>query len=176
MNNNQSKNLAEKNFWNSWGTLTANVNKHAGKNHERQDIVESTRRSDKQYAATVAQQLAEERRKENLKLIAMVVVGILATGLIVYLLGLVDIKKETSTAAAGGSSPHSAKPSKEDIAEMEASIEEEMVKGGFTSKEAYFSSELTKQATDVSKELKEFSKKIKAVSPKFNVTVPVYLR
>ncbi len=171
MSKDQNKNLAEKAFWNIWGNLESNAINNPSQNEGRLKIVDPIRQDDKEYAARIAQQQADESRKEKLNLMAMVVVGFLAICLIVYLLGLIDMKPETSSAVSGGNNLQSAGQSKEDASEIiEASIEEEVIKGGFSNKEAYFSSELTKQSNDVGNDLIEFSKKIKSVNPKMNIT------
>jgi hypothetical protein len=171
MDKNQNKILAEKAFWNVWGSLESNSAKNGSQKAGGLDMVEHIRRDDKEYAARIAQQQAEAQRKENLKLMAMIVAGLLAICLIVFLLGLIDMKSETSSTASGGNTQQSAAQLKEETPEMiQASIEEEVIKGGFASKEAYFSSELTKQSNDVDKDLVEFSKKIKSVNPKMNIT------
>jgi len=101
---------------------------------------------------------------------ATVTTGLLVMGLILYLLGLIEINPAPSSASAEGVNQASEALLEQDPAEVEAAIQEEMIKGGFTTKEAYFSSELTKQASDVSAELTEFGKKMKSIRPKFDVT------
>jgi hypothetical protein len=166
----QNKVVAENTFWNGWLALKSNVANNAGKNDDQHEH-EPIRRMANEYADRVAQHQAEASRKENLKLIAMVVTGILAICLIVFLLSLINVEPDASTAKNGDSSQKSTSLSKEEEAEkIETSIKEDMAKGGFTTKEAYFSSELTKQSNDVGKELVEFSKRIKSVSPKMNIT------
>jgi hypothetical protein len=170
MPDDQNKKIVEMAFWKSWGTLESNAANNAGQNERKPKMAEPIWQDDKEYTARVAQQLAEARRKENIKLMAMMVIGFLAIYLIVFLLGLIDLKSKAPS-ASGGNSQQSEAQSKEETPEMiQASIEEEMIKGGFSSKEAYFSSELTKQSNDVSTDLTEFSKKIQSVTPKMNVT------
>jgi hypothetical protein len=163
----QNKTLVEKAFWRSWGKLETNAAKKDG----RFETDEPSRRNDKEYTARLAQLEAEAARKENFKLLVMIVVGILAICLIVYLLSLVNMKPEATTTSSGEISQQSAsQPTAESAESIEASIQEEMTKGGFSSREAYFSSELTKQSKEVDSNLTEFSQKIKAVTPKMNVT------
>jgi hypothetical protein len=170
MTKNQNKKLAEKAFWNSWSNFKSDGANKADQYKVKLRLVEPIRRDDKEYAARLAQQHAEERRKENLKLMAMLGVSAVAVYLVVFLLGLI-VKPEASSAASHAKSQQSAGESKEDTPEMiEASIQEEIAKGGFSSKEAYFSSELVKQSADVGDGLSEFSKKIMLVTPKMNVT------
>jgi hypothetical protein len=167
MPENQDKNLVEWTFWNSWGKLESKK----GNNGKASITTESSHQDDKEYAARVAKLQAEASRKENLKLLVAVVVGILAVCLIVYLLGLIDIKPEESTPVVDSNSEQTAgQPKEETPEEIEAAIQEELKKGGFSSKEAYFSAELTKQSHDVGKTLTEFSKKMKSISPKMNIT------
>ena len=163
----QNKTLVEKAFWRSWGKLETNAAKKDG----RFETGEPSRRSDKEYTAKLAQLEAEAARKENLKLLVMIVVGILAICLIVYLLSLVNMKPKATIASSGDSSQQSAsQPAAESAESIEASVKEEMAKGGFSSKEAYFSSVLTKQSNEAGSSLTEFSKKIQSVTQKMNVT------
>lgn len=162
----ENKQSAEKDFWNSWGALESNA-----KDKDRFGSDEPNRRDDKEYTARLAKLEAEANRQENLKLIAMIVAGFLAICLIVYLLSLVDMKSDATTAASGSSNQQPSAQANAEIAEKNAAdIEKDMAKGGFTSKEAYFSSVLAKQSEDVGTDLTEFSKKIKTVSEKMNVT------
>jgi hypothetical protein len=166
----QNKVLAEKVFWNNWVTLASNAPSNANQNEDNISMAHSLRPNAKEYAAKVAQQQAAERRKDNLKLMAMLVFGFLAICLIIFLLGLIDLKPDLSYTASSDNSQKSAAAAKEDAAEIEASIQEEMKKGSFTSKEAYFSAELAKQSLDVGDDLVEFSKKIKSSTSKMNIT------
>ncbi len=166
----QNKVLAEKAFWNNWVTLASNGPNNTDQNEDNISMAHSLRPNAKEYAAKVAQLQAAERRKENLKLMAIMAFGFLAICLIVFLLGLIDVKSDLSPTASGDNSQKSAAQAKEDPAEIEASVQEEMKKGGFTNKEAYFSAELAKQSLDVGDELVEFSKKIKTSTSKMNIT------
>jgi hypothetical protein len=171
MKNDQSKTIVEKAFWNSWGKLKSGMSPDGKQPQDELNLADSSRRGDKEYSARIIQQQDEESRKENLKLFVMIVAGILAICLIVYLLSLIDMKTEVTTARSDDNRHESASQPTEMTAEMiEASIQEGMAKGGFTTKEAYFSSELTKQSNEVDKELVEFSKRIRKVNPKMNIT------
>lgn len=171
MSKNKNQILAEKEFWSSWGNLESNASKNSAQIEGKRTIPEPNRRDDKEFAARFAEHLAQERRKENLKLMAMMVVGVIAISLTLYLLGLIEIKKAPLSAAASGNSHSAEAVKKVETPEMiEASIEEEMAKGGFSTREAYFNSELTKQAHDVGMNLDEFSKNIKPLTPKMNIT------
>jgi preprotein translocase subunit Sss1 len=161
----QNKIHVEKAFWRSWGK----VEKSLAKNRALLETDEPAR-NDKEYVARLARLEADATRKENIKLLVMIVVGILAIGLTVYLLSLINIKPEATTASSGGNSQQSASQPAESPESIEASIQEEMSKGGFSSKEAYFSSELIKQTNEVDSNLTVFSKKIKLVTPKMNIT------
>ncbi|HCW06668.1 MAG TPA: hypothetical protein DGG95_04800 [Cytophagales bacterium] len=166
----QDKVLAEKAFWNSRVTLVTNGPNNAGKNENDLSMSDLNRLNAKEYAARIAQQQALERQKDNLKLLAMMALGFLAICLIVYLLGLVNVQSSSSPTASGDNIEKSATNAKEDAAEIEASIQEEMKNGNFKSKEAYFSAELAKQSLDVDDELVEFSKKIMSTTSKMNIT------
>lgn len=170
MSEEQNKAFAEKAFWNSWVTLLSNGSKNVSQNEKKFNMAHSPRSNAADYADRVAQQQAEERRKENFKLITMIVIGFLAICLLVYLLGLIHVKSELSSTASDGKSRQSAAQTKEDPAEIEASIQEEMKKGGYTSRDDYFSAELAKQSLDVGDDLVEFSKRIKSATSKMNIT------
>jgi hypothetical protein len=166
----QEKSLAEKTFWNSWGKFAPNESIYTDQNEGDLSTAHSSRLNAKEYAARVAQQQAVERRKDNLKLLAMMVFGFLVICLVVFLLGLFDGKSDLSATVANDNSQKSAAQVIEDPAEIEASIQEEMIKGGFTSKDAYFSAELAKQSLDVGDDLVEFGKKINPFVSKMNIT------
>jgi hypothetical protein len=168
MTQQQNKVLAENTFWNSWDKLAANEPSNAGQNQDDLRTAHSNRLNAKEYADKIAHQQALERRKDNLKLMAMMVFGLFAICLVVFLLGLVDLKSDLSSTATDDT-PQSAPP-QETAAEIEASIQDEMKKGGFTSKDDYFSAELAKQSLNVGDDLVEFSHKIKSFIPNMNIT------
>lgn len=171
MSEEQNKVLSEKTFWDSWVSLVSNGHKNVNKNEPDFNVAHSVRMSASNYAAKIAQQQAKERRKENLKLITMLVFGFLTICLVLYLLGLIDVKPDLSSESSSRDSRQSTvQPKEEDPAEIETSIQEEMKNGGYTSRDDYFSSELAKQSLDVGDALVEFSKKIKSSSSKMNIT------
>lgn len=166
----QHKKIAEKSFWESWGKLGSNAVNNAGQKEDRLRAGEPNRRDALDYAAKIAQQQAAESRKDNLKLIGMVVAGFFAILLVVYLLGMINMKPEAESA---GSSEISRSSVAQDTEMSEAELEQVLEEGGFATKEAYYGSVLKKQSSDVGDDLNEFSKKIKTATPKMNVTALV---
>jgi hypothetical protein len=170
----QNKKIAEKSFWESWGKLGSNAANNAGQKEDMLRTGEPNRRDALDYAAKIVQQQAAESRKDNLKLAGIAVAGFFAIFLIVYLLGLINMKPEAVSAGSGETSQQSANQDAVQNTEMsEVELEQVLAEGGFATKEAYYGSVLKKQSSDIGDDLNEFSKKIKAATPKMNVTALV---
>lgn len=165
----QNKKVAENTFWKSWEALESKGDNNTGQNEGSLDRHEAM-----DYAERIAQQQALEKRKDNLKLLVAVAVGVLAVFVIVYVLGLIDIKPKVSNTGSGEVSQQPPSQSAAESSIMSADeIEQAMAKGGFATKEAYYGSVLKKQSADVGDGLDEFSKKIKSATPKLNITALV---